>query len=83
MGLRDVDLGTRDFQIFAARYADKPNGKFMENPRNAGVIRTHVTVKASVCCVLVAGDPVSGAQHAGGRDGAGHVILPMSAGVGD
>jgi hypothetical protein len=22
-------MGTRDFQIFVARYADKPNGKFM------------------------------------------------------
>ncbi len=29
MGLRDVYVGTRDFQILVARYADKPNGKFM------------------------------------------------------
>src|SRR5271167_45300 len=39
-----------------------------QNSRNAGVIRTHVTVSVSVCCVLFAGDRLSGASYAGGRD---------------
>jgi len=38
------------------------------------VIRTHVTVSVSVCCVLFPVDPVSSAGDAGRRDGVGHVV---------
>src|SRR5271168_3589477 len=45
-----------------------------QNSRNAGVIRTHVTVSVSVRCVLFAGHCFSGASNVGWRDGVGHVI---------
>ena len=36
--------------------------------------RTHVTISVSFCGVLSAGDPVSGANDAGRRDGISHVV---------
>lgn len=38
------------------------------------MIRAHVTVGVSVCDVLFAGDSISGANDAGGRDGDNHVV---------
>ena len=41
--------------------------------KHAGVVLTHVTVKTSICCVLLAGIPVPRA-HAGRGNGLGDVV---------